>query len=376
MYGPCAPKEKWHRKEHIIIMMIMLLMMIMMMMTMSILLQTSGEGPDSLAMRWPELNAVTLTLLHVLLLWGHALRQVRAAFQLPPFLQTLSEQTMSQSRADGSDRVFTLPSAVANVPNIRRFTPRRKHLKLHKLMRRMRKDWDPFWMSAERPEEVHGEVVKEAPTDPTLVKALERLNFTLKGPDGVPQSLEDSVRHVLGAWLMQRSTCHVHYVWDDLGILYWPRWVRRGFCRAGDSASSSLSPSSLDLSDANPSLPSSCSWPPGMHCVPAESRRIRILRWQCRHNKAFNNWNPRFRTRRLRRPSRRDPAGTSRDRRDVRSRDGAPRNVTGRAVGVEETNETENWSRKPFKERRRKLSMRCKWKKIPYPVTDDCFCSC
>ena len=220
---------------------------------------------------------MTLTLLHLLLLWGHALRQVGAAFQLPPFLQTLSERTLSQSRADGSDRLFTLPAAVANVPNIRRFTPRRKHLKPHKLMRRMRKDWDPFWMSAERPQEVHGEVVREAPTDPTLVKALERLNFTLRrGPNGAPLILEESVQHVLGAWLMQRSTCHVHYVWDDLGILYWPRWVRRGFCEAGDShssrpSSSSFSHSSLGFSpssSATPSLSSSCSWPPGMHCVP------------------------------------------------------------------------------------------------------------
>lgn len=334
---------------------------------------------------------MTLTLLHLLLLWGHALRQVGAAFQLPPFLQTLSERTLSQSRADGSDRLFTLPAAVANVPNIRRFTPRRKHLKPHKLMRRMRKDWDPFWMSAERPEEVHGEVVREAPTDPTLVKALERLNFTLRrGPDGAPLILEESVQHVLGAWLMQRSTCHVHYVWDDLGILYWPRWVRRGFCEAGDShssrpSSSSFSHSSLGFSPSSsstPSLSSSCSWPPGMHCVPAESRRIRILRWQCRHNKAFNNWNPRFRSRRgPRRPKRRDPAAArDSDRRGVRSRRDAGRalrNLTERAAGPEdEINETENWSRKPFKERRRKLSMRCKWKKIPYPVTDDCFCSC
>ena len=319
-------------------------------------------------------------------------RQAGAAFQLPPFLQTLSEQTLSkgQGLAPGAaDRVFTLPSAVVNVPNIRRFTPRKKHLKPHKLRRRLRKDWDPFWMSAERPQDFDGEVVKEAPTDPTLVKALDRLNFTLRGGDGVAKELDETVKHALGAWLLQHSACHVHYVWDDLGILYWPRWVRRGYCQARDSPSSRSSSTTLHDDSSAPSLSSSCSWPPGMHCVPAESRRIRILRWQCRHNKAFNNWNRRRFRGKGRRPK--TPAGDwgslarRRQKREASAAATAARasdvlkNHTERAVGSgdsEEANETENWSRKPFQERRRKLSMRCKWKKIPYPVTDDCYCSC
>ncbi|XP_076459886.1 uncharacterized protein LOC143292999 [Babylonia areolata] len=317
---------------------------------------------------------MTLTLLHVVLLWGQVVGQVGAtAFQLPPFLQKLSQR---EAGGEG-ERVFTLPSHVLNVPNIRRFTPRKKHLKPHKLMRRLRKDWDPFWMSAERPQDMDGTVVKQAPPDPSLVKAVDRLNFTLLGPDGLHRVIDDSVAHVLGAWLLQRSTCHVHYVWDDLGVLFWPRWVRRGYCQAGASPSSSSSSSSSspfhDASSSSPDLSESCSWPPGMHCVPAESRRIRILRWQCRHNKAFNNWNPRFRKARGKRPKvpgggeKGEGRGAKREKREV----SAPRNQTGE----EESNETENWSRQPFKERRKKLSMRCKWKKTPYPVTDDCYCS-
>ncbi|KAK7112610.1 noggin-1-like [Littorina saxatilis] len=323
-------------------------------------------------MRGPRPTSLTFTLLHVLLLlWGHVTRQAQAAFQLPPFLQTLSEQTLSQSQAEGTDRLFTLPSAVANVPNIRRFTPRKKHLKLHKLMRRLRKEWDPFWMSAERPKDADREVIKQPLVDQSLLKALDRLNYTITGPDGVAQDIEASVTHVLGAWLMQRSRCHVHYVWDDLGILYWPRWVRRGFCQAGQSPSSSSSSSY----SSTPSLSSSCSWPPGMHCVPAESRRIRILRWQCRHNKAFKNWNPRFKERKPRRPQPDAVTSGGRNRREASEVNTNTERAVG-AKGVDETNETENWSRKPFKDRRRKLSMRCKWKKIPFPVTDDCFCSC
>lgn len=32
------------------------------------------------------------------------------------------------------------------------------------------------------------------------------------------------------AWLVQRATCPIRYVWDDLGPYFWPRWVRRGEC--------------------------------------------------------------------------------------------------------------------------------------------------
>ncbi|KAK7498607.1 hypothetical protein BaRGS_00010267 [Batillaria attramentaria] len=324
---------------------------------------------DCLTMRWPEPHTLAVAFLHLLLLWSHVLHQARAAFQLPPFLQTLSEQSLSRSQVSGADRVYSLPQAVPNVPNIRRFTPRKKHLKTHKLMRRLRKDFDPFWMSVERPADADEETAKEATVDPTLVRAVDRLNFTLRSPDGTVLEIEESVTHVLSAWLLQRSNCRVHYVWDDLGILYWPRWVRRGFCQAGDSPASGSTDTSFS---STPSLSSSCSWPPGMHCVPAESRRIRILRWQCRHNKAFNNWSRRYKNPKRRRQQER--GSPPRPKRSAFA--DKYRNQTDGSRNPEESNETENWSSKPWKERRRKLSMRCKWKKIPYPVTDDCFCSC
>ncbi|PVD38572.1 hypothetical protein C0Q70_01188 [Pomacea canaliculata] len=161
-------------------------------------------------------------------------------------------------------------------------------------MQRMRKHFDAFWMSVERPQDADQETAKDASVDQSLVKAVQRLNFTLRGAEGAVD-LEPPVVEALSAWLLQRSTCRVHYVWDDLGVLYWPRWVRRGYCKAGDSQNSSPT-EDTSAGASSPSLSSSCSWPPGMHCVPAESRRIRILSWQCRHDKAFNNWNKRYRS--------------------------------------------------------------------------------
>lgn len=58
--------------------------------------------------------------------------------------------------------------------------------------------------------------------------------------------------------------CFYRYAWEDIGALFWPRYIRRGEC-------------STDLG--------SCSWPSGMHCVPSETANIEILRWQCRARK-------------------------------------------------------------------------------------------
>lgn len=321
-------------------------------------------------MRGPEAATLALGLLHFLVLWAQVMHRAQATFQLPPFLQALSEQALDRNHDGRPNRVYTLPSAVPNVPNIRRFTPREKHLKTHKLMRRLRNDFDTFWMSVERPKDADEETVKVASVDPTLEKAVERLNFTLRGPDGVAREMEESVSKLISAWLLQRSNCHVHYVWDDLGVLYWPRWVRRGFCKAGDKQSFLAE----DGLTSSASVSSSCSWPPGMLCVPAESRRIKILSWQCRHNKAFNNWG-----RGYVRVGQKPLAAKSRQKRSssqLQKTDDLHRNASTQADEPEEINETENWSSKPFKERRKSLRMRCKWKKIRYPVTDDCFCSC
>lgn len=248
--------------------------------------------------------SLTLALFQVsLLLWG---QMAQAAFEQSHFLQTMMEHMLSRSNAGGS---AVGPSMAA----LGRYTPKKKNLKPHKLMRRLRKDWDPFWMSAERPPDFGDTLVKNAAMDPTLQQAVSQLNLSLPGPDGVPRAMEEPLRQALGAWLMQRATCRVHYVWDDLGVLYWPRWVRRGFCRAADapvppssssaayssafppaaSVSASVSASSSANSEV-PSLADSCSWPPGMHCVPAQSRPIRILLWKCQPAEEYNRWKRRL----------------------------------------------------------------------------------
>uniref|UniRef100_A0A0B6ZPI8 Uncharacterized protein n=1 Tax=Arion vulgaris TaxID=1028688 RepID=A0A0B6ZPI8_9EUPU len=50
--------------------------------------------------------------------------------------------------------------------------------------------------------------------------------------------------------------------------------------------------------------------------------------------------------------------------------------VKGKKHDEVDGNDTENWNRMSWKQRRKSLDIKCKWIKIPYPVTDNCFCSC
>ncbi len=72
---------------------------------------------------------------------------------------------------------------------------------------------------------------------------------------------------------------------------------------------------------------SPCSWPPGMFCVPAESHNIYLLRWHCL----------------------------------------TPRHQRRLSAIKESVPEGQHLQRR---------HMKCRWRKVPYPVTGECFCSC
>ena len=118
-------------------------------------------------------------------------------------------------------------------------------------------------------------------------------------------------------WLVRRSSCPVNFKWDDLGEYFWPRWIRQGTCNqteAKETAETASAAASENTDDSNKnSSIGGCSWPQGMHCVQGEVQMLQILRWHCR---------------------------TRHDR--------------GKNA------------------KRRK----CKWYKVPYPVTASCKCAC
>lgn len=72
--------------------------------------------------------------------------------------------------------------------------------------------------------------------------------------------------------LWQYTYCPVLYFWRDLGVRFWPRWIKEGRC----------------------SRRRSCSVPPGMNCKPKKSVSKTLLRWHCQDwdRKQFCKWIP------------------------------------------------------------------------------------
>ncbi|VDQ15009.1 unnamed protein product, partial [Trichobilharzia regenti] len=71
--------------------------------------------------------------------------------------------------------------------------------------------------------------------DNHLLSAVEDLNFTVfrsVNDDGLiyPIKMTNDQVNVIKMWLLQRATCPMEYIWEDLGPLFWPRWIRRVVC--------------------------------------------------------------------------------------------------------------------------------------------------
>ncbi|XP_061887852.1 noggin-3-like [Entelurus aequoreus] len=90
---------------------------------------------------------------------------------------------------------------------------------------------------------------------PEEIRAME-----LEAPRGKRRKL----RRRLLLWLWTRARCPVTRAWSDLGRRFWPRYVMAGSC----------------------SSERSCSMPEGMHCRPARSSHLTLLRWRCLRRKA------------------------------------------------------------------------------------------
>ena len=188
------------------------------------------------------------------------------------------------------------------------------------LMRKLGSRFDSKWMSVDRPhEQAHPlQVAPATDFDPELLSDLRRLNFTYVDDDAGLVTLKPHLQKIVEKWLLQKSSCPVVYRWHDVGPFFWPRWLKKGSC----------------------SNERACSWPPGMHCVPSSRpMTVRILRWHCRPRVA-----------RKHAEKRNDPP-----RDPPKSRKRKPKN---RAK-----------LRRPFR-------LKCRWRKVRYPITTECFCTC
>jgi len=206
-----------------------------------------------------------------------------------------------------------LPVAMS-APNVR-------HLSRDTMFNKLGLHFDPQWMAVDRPTTTSGSGFNRSRDDAELVRDLRRLRFTYRDDRGVERRLDRAVVVELERWLLEQASCEVLYTWEDMGELFWPRWVRHGRC------------DSLAV----------CSWPPGMYCAPTPSETLRLLHWQCR-----------------RRPM------IAERRRVARNNDGAAPSSLVLRPGNSRRRHRQRSGRQPL----------CRWKKVPYPVTSGCFCSC
>ena len=197
--------------------------------------------------------------------------------------------------------------------------PRGRHTKASRLIKKMGSDFQPAWMSIERPTPNDFRRTDPIPLPEEQVALLmeqvddldiESEILEMMG-EGETESENPTISRAVGAfqnWLVKKSSCPVNFQWQDLGEFFWPRYVRQGECGAGSSSEGSSSGGS-----------SSCSWPRGMPCNPADAEVVQILRWHCRRRK------------------------------------------TPDLLGLT----TRQKIRKSYK---------CRWIKVPYPVTSSCKC--
>ena len=162
--------------------------------------------------------------------------------------------------------------------------PRGKHLKTVRLAKKMGDDFNPSWMSVERPAGGTYNLKVSLP-EATVAELMEQVT-DLDIESDIRQLLgeneehrhEPTVSRAVGAfqqWLIKKSSCPVLFQWADLGEYFWPRYVRQGECQTKEKKESGGSGSNGN----------SCSWPRGMSCNPADAEVLQLLRWQCSRRK-------------------------------------------------------------------------------------------
>ena len=148
--------------------------------------------------------------------------------------------------------------------------PRRKNLDIRELKLVLGSGYDSKFMSIEEPPELAKQdagamyvVRKDSWRYGEMLQELQANNLTQELQEIAGHKFEVGPEYVktVEKWLLKRASCPVKYAWEDIGALFWPRYIRRGECSTE---------------------PGTCSWPSGMHCVPSGTTNIQILRWQCR----------------------------------------------------------------------------------------------
>ncbi len=157
-------------------------------------------------------------------------------------------------------RVRPSPSDHLPVPDLHEdpdpaLEPGEKDLAPRLLRRKLGSSFDPVFSSVGPPTPGNGsEITREDDMshDGAIPREFQQLDFT-----GLRAAAKTERR--VRRWLWSYTRCPVLSVWKDLGVRFWPRYVKEGQCSAERS----------------------CSLPEGMFCKPVRSVSVTLLRWRC-----------------------------------------------------------------------------------------------
>ena len=277
-----------------------------------------------------------------------------------PFpLRAIAIDLPTSAEVDNNRLPFPISSGrhVTGIPNYyNTYMPTKKHLRPKRLLKRMGSDFNAHWMSIEKPFSA-GAAMTSSPTsfDASLTAALRTLNFTYTAEGGGRVAMRPGVRRTLERWLLERAACRVRYTWRDLGVLFWPRWLRQGECKTLRAGASGYD---AELGDAD-----DCSWPPGMHCVTSASRKAHLLRWRCQGRRRRGGGRKRKRRKRKR-------------KRNRKRRKGSGRKSGGRRHKAATRGHGDSGATRPGRRGGMKRKLVCRWVKVNYPITVKCACAC
>jgi noggin len=171
-----------------------------------------------------------------------------------------------------------------------------------------------------------------------MPRSLRRMNFKyIRLPDGtrLRTRISAKLKKKLQQFLWAFTACPIVYRWKDLGIRFWPRYLKEGHCPAGKV---------------------SCSIPPGMKCRPASKAHKTLLRWHCPQYPHHHHHNS-------------GGSGGSRHRNLLYSSSSSalsatvdPRVADNGMLSLANSGHTSK--------------QHCHWIKVKYPIVTQCSCSC
>lgn len=136
------------------------------------------------------------------------------------------------------------------------------------LRRRLGRQFDEEFLSVDKPVDTNESFVyrfKSGRPDEARPGYLRYLR-TFRLADGRRVRLKSGKkqRRRLQKLVWSFTYCPVQFTWKDLGLRFWPRWLREGGCWNGRP----------------------CSIPPGMTCKPSSSVTKTLLRWHCQSRRS------------------------------------------------------------------------------------------